>query len=415
MSIRRWMVLVPLLALLLAAARPIVAQGSDDACPTLVDAALDALDQVCSHLGRDTACYGHNRVEATFRVPDDSPAFASPADTVPLRTLQTITTSPLDSAREQWGLAVLHVQADVPETLPGQAITFLLMGEATLQDETPPDSGPDTPRPMQVFYFSAGLSEPACHQAPNALIIHNATPVEAVLTINGLEFTLASTVIFTLSGVPDQPGATALVAMLVEGTFTARHPAYTIPLTRPGDALAIRLNADGRVDAASPPVDPGPGPVLAAILRGACEDWSAAHLWTAAPRRDACAGPPVFHRPPNFADASLTYEIGGFGSRCREMGRIRPGEAVVFQKGVGRWESPEAMRAALAGHYATIAIDGTPLPVYYEGPTWHVGGGPPGYGERARANWIATAGQHTVTSTWTIIGETNTCTFTVSP
>ncbi|NPV66716.1 MAG: hypothetical protein HPY64_06185 [Anaerolineae bacterium] len=408
---RRRLVFVVLFAFLLAAARPILAQGSGETCPALVDAALDALDQVCSRLGRDTACYGHRQVEATFREPGQLPTFASPADTVPLGTLRAIATSPLDSAREQWGLAVLHAQADVPESLPGQAITFLLMGEAALENETPPEAGP---RPMQAFYFSASLSEPPCRQAPNALIIHNSTGIEATLTINGLEFSLASTVVFTLSAVPDQPDATALVVMLVEGTFTAHHPAFTIPLTQPGDALALALNAQGRVDASSQPVDPGPNPALAAILGGACEDWIAAHLWTAAPRRDACTHPPVFHLPPDFASATA-YEIGGFGSRCREMNRIRPGESVVFQKGVGRWESPEALRAALAGHYATITLDGQPLPVYYEGPTWHVGGGPPGYGDRARANWIATAGQHTLTSTWSITGETNTCTFTVSP
>ena len=44
---------------------PAAAQADPDACPALVEAALQAIDAACTDLGRGEACYGHTRVEVT--------------------------------------------------------------------------------------------------------------------------------------------------------------------------------------------------------------------------------------------------------------------------------------------------------------------------------------------------------------
>ena len=79
-----------------------------------------------------------------------------------------------------------------------------------------------------------------------------------------------------------------------------------------------------------------------------------------------------------------------------------------------RRESAE-MEAALEGHSAIITIDGQSLPVSYEGAAWHTGGGPAGWGDRARARWVATTGRHVVTAVWTIHpDDVASCAFEIS-
>jgi hypothetical protein len=91
---------------------------------------------------------------------------------------------------------------------------------------------------------------------------------------------------------------------------------------------------------------------------------------------------------------SLFYEVTG----CEAIQRdVRAGCAITFQYGVGRWPTIDELNAALAGASAFMAVDGTPLAVWYEGPTWH---GEGGFGNRARGTWVATAGSHTVTAAW---------------
>jgi len=107
-----------------------------------------------------------------------------------------------------------------------------------------------------------------------------------------------------------------------------------------------------------------------------------------------------------------TFEIS---LACTNLNNVRTGQTIIFQQGVGRWATPAEMEKALAGHYAVISLDGVQLNVYYEGATWHTGAGSPaGYGNRARANWVATSGTHTVTGLWTIYPQVQSCTFKIS-
>lgn len=114
------------------------------------------------------------------------------------------------------------------------------------------------------------------------------------------------------------------------------------------------------------------------------------------------------------ASSARFHEIG---LDCAGIQRdVRAGCALGLQVGVGRWATVAEMQQALAGHAGIIAVDGQPLPVVNEGPTMHTGGGEsPGFGDRARATWIATAGDHVITGFWTVHpGGVSRCTFTVS-
>lgn len=109
-------------------------QTSDSACPALVELALSQLGDNCADLGRNSACYGFNRVESTFNQTVSQGFFTKPADRAELVSMKTIQSAPLDLQLQQWGIAVLNVQANVPDTLPGQAVTFLLMGDTQVEN-----------------------------------------------------------------------------------------------------------------------------------------------------------------------------------------------------------------------------------------------------------------------------------------
>jgi LysM repeat protein len=101
-------------------------------CPALVEQALTALSTNCNNLERNTACYGYFRVEATFADVQPVGFFTLPADRAPLQSLRTIRTAPLDLNTQDWGVAVMNLQANIPDTLPGQAVTFVLMGDTSV-------------------------------------------------------------------------------------------------------------------------------------------------------------------------------------------------------------------------------------------------------------------------------------------
>ncbi len=112
---------------------PVASHGQGDFCPALVRRALDEVARACADLGRNSACYGYNRVDATFHEAQRADFFAEPADRADLVEIETIQTAALDLEQSEWGIALLKVQANLPETLPGQAATFVLLGDTTLQ------------------------------------------------------------------------------------------------------------------------------------------------------------------------------------------------------------------------------------------------------------------------------------------
>lgn len=115
------------------------AQESTDACPALVQRALVEMEGNCDNLDRNSACYGFNQVDSSFTEPVAEDFFTAPADTTSLNTLQSIQTSPLDIDAERWGVAVMNAQANVPNILPGQAVTFILMGDAQVTNAVAPE------------------------------------------------------------------------------------------------------------------------------------------------------------------------------------------------------------------------------------------------------------------------------------
>ncbi len=271
--------IVIILAYLLLAGAPIAtAQGSGNTCPAVVEAALSNVNRACNALGRDEACYGNTRVEATFWEPQDELIFSAPADRAPLRDLHTIATAPLNTQTGEWGLALLNLQANLPDTLPGQAVTFLLMGDASLENAVlPEETAEDQIGPMQAFYFTTGLGAPTCNEAPDALIVQSTERAEVTLNINELEIRLGSTVVFSMAEIPGEENPSAvMVATLLQGRLETVINGTPLILEQPEPTpeeplptFAVTLNAEGRVDADSQLVEP-PLDVVTPVVEGAC-------------------------------------------------------------------------------------------------------------------------------------------------
>jgi hypothetical protein len=286
-------------------------------CPSFIEEALAAMGDNCGEMGRNTACYGYNQIDTTFTVAVDESVFTVPSDRAELTNLETVRTAPLDIDRDLWGIAVMNVQANVPGTVPGQAVSFLLAGDATVTNAVDPSdvvtagadpievltavsanlrSGPGTQNnvvggarpgetlladsisedggwvrvffndrlawisldvleandaisalpladaatlsPMQAFYFTTGIGQAQCNEAPDLIAIRSPEGLRVSLTANGASFTIGSTVMFrqtedgtftitvldgsliTADGTVVEAGQTIVASVDEDGNFT---------------------------------------------------------------------------------------------------------------------------------------------------------------------------------------------------
>ncbi len=135
------------------------AQQGNTTCPLLVQQALSAIGTNCGGLDRNSACYGFQNVTATFSEQTAPDFFTKPADRAQLITLKEIGTSPMNIADKEWGIALLSLQADLPDTLPGQNTVFMLLGDTQVENAVEPQNTfqSGTPINVTVGAVAAGL------------------------------------------------------------------------------------------------------------------------------------------------------------------------------------------------------------------------------------------------------------------
>ncbi|MBN1965569.1 MAG: hypothetical protein JW910_13045, partial [Anaerolineae bacterium] len=130
-------VLCILLCLLPGTSRPVAqAQGGD--CPAIVQAALTATEEFCLSTGRNEACYGHFLLDAAVRDSEAGIQFAAQGDIAPVGQLESLRMFPMDINAGTWGVALMRIQANLPDSLPGQNVTMLLFGDVSLTNAVPP-------------------------------------------------------------------------------------------------------------------------------------------------------------------------------------------------------------------------------------------------------------------------------------
>ncbi|MBK9123167.1 MAG: SH3 domain-containing protein [Chloroflexi bacterium] len=105
-------------------------------CFALVQTALQAADAACEATGRNEVCYGNVSGMATPAVGVSDLVFNQVGDIAPVGSIRALQLSPLNEVRQEWGVAVMRLQANLPDTLPGQNVTFVLFGDVTIEDAT---------------------------------------------------------------------------------------------------------------------------------------------------------------------------------------------------------------------------------------------------------------------------------------
>jgi hypothetical protein len=108
-----------------------LAQGE---CPDLVQQALEYTDETCTGIERNQACYGNAQIEAAPQADVTDFSFSEPGDIADITAIQSLTMSAMDTP-DVWGVMMMSVQANLPDTLPGQNVTMLLFGELEFEDQ----------------------------------------------------------------------------------------------------------------------------------------------------------------------------------------------------------------------------------------------------------------------------------------
>ncbi|MEP7286034.1 MAG: hypothetical protein ABI947_09730 [Chloroflexota bacterium] len=103
-------------------------------CNQLLPLVRTSIGTRCNDLTKDQVCYANKGITVEYADPANSTAFNQPGDVAPINALTSITTSPLNLESAEWGLAVLKVQANVPGTTAGQAVTFILYGDTSVSN-----------------------------------------------------------------------------------------------------------------------------------------------------------------------------------------------------------------------------------------------------------------------------------------
>ncbi len=176
---------------------PVMLLAQVNACPEIVSKALTAADAACKKTGRNQACYGNFNLEAQGQPGAENFTFNKAGDIVNIADVQTLKLSPMNVNADQWGVALMKLQANIPDTLPGQNVTFLLFGDVEITNAINTDITPDK-KPMQAFYLRTGAGDAQCDEAPESgLLVQTPTGVgEVAFNVNGVDVQMGSTVFF---------------------------------------------------------------------------------------------------------------------------------------------------------------------------------------------------------------------------
>jgi hypothetical protein len=159
----------------------LLATATVDSCQALIDTALQASAQGCTSMGPNQVCYGNTTLTAQLAEGALNP-FQQRGDIITVDSLLSLDASPLNPSTNQWGIAIFKLLADLPRTLPGQNVTFMVFGNTSLTNPT---------GDLQAFYFSSRLGQMACARIPFDGILINMPDGSGIsFSANGTDITL---------------------------------------------------------------------------------------------------------------------------------------------------------------------------------------------------------------------------------
>ena len=147
--------------------------AQEDVCPELATTALETTLSTCEVMGRNQACYGNGDLEAEFSDGLQDISFDQPGDVADVTQLQSLRLFPMDVDLGTWGVALISLQANLPDTLPGQGVTFLLFGDVEMMNAETPI--------MTIEFVSTGNINIRSIPSTNGAIVGSLTNGETVI------------------------------------------------------------------------------------------------------------------------------------------------------------------------------------------------------------------------------------------
>jgi nicotinamidase-related amidase len=251
---------------------PSVVRAQTKTCPDVVTAALTATDKHCVSTGRNKVCLGNASVQADPRPGAPKIKFSQPGDMTNVSSLQALRLGQYDPAASTWGIALMRLQANLPDSAPGQNLTLLLFGDVAL-GETPgavapasvgtqpaPTSAPTvkpspTPKgahPLQAFYFRTGIGEEGCAEAPHdGILVQSPQGLKqkVILTVNEVRLDIGSTLFLQAS-----PSGELVVSTL-DGSVTVTAVGQSQTAAA---GTRVRVPLDAALKPSGPPSPPEP-------------------------------------------------------------------------------------------------------------------------------------------------------------
>ncbi len=220
-----------------------------DTCRSILTRALQTLNDKCDNVTRNSACYGNDSVKAELN--SSNVRFNVTGDRAPIQAIKSIQTFPLDPEHGTWGLSLLKLQANLPDTMPGQNVTFLVYGDTSVQNA----SGN-----MQAFYFSSGLGTLSCKEAPpDGILVRSPNHTEVTFTANGVQVTIASTIY--LHAVPRK----SMEVELIEGHARVTTAAGSQTL-QPGEVVSVPMGGASGLQPIGAPSVPVAAPANSGLM-----------------------------------------------------------------------------------------------------------------------------------------------------
>lgn len=168
------------------ASEPVQAVLNGDICREIMNELLViGFTESCTSIDRNEACYVNDSISIQ---PDLN--FDQRGERVDITDLERMLLEPFSEFG--WGVALLRLQANLPDTLPGQNVLIFAFGGINLQANPQVDAT----APLQSFYVTGGIGSTDCRGVPTDGILiqtpDGGDPAELIINDVGLE--IASTV-----------------------------------------------------------------------------------------------------------------------------------------------------------------------------------------------------------------------------
>jgi uncharacterized protein YgiM (DUF1202 family) len=113
---------------------------AQDVCPDLVQNALTAAESLCGGTRRDEVCYGNSNLEAVPYPETPNLNFTAPGDIAGITNIQTLRLDGMDVTEGTWGVALMKVQANLPDTNTIENVSIVLFGDVEIENQVPPSA-----------------------------------------------------------------------------------------------------------------------------------------------------------------------------------------------------------------------------------------------------------------------------------